>query len=553
MSIEELQIKLKELLRDIKPGGLCKVVKSSELSSVFIEMYKTIPGPLISNEKIYLGLNGLVSVPLAECNNPRRFMSFNVGYSEYCSLPKQGTGACLHCQKKIVAKKDTSISGFNSPKFKETMKEKYGVSNISQTEKQKEYLRSICQFGTEEFKKTTNKTIIDKYGSIDNYKKKTAESVSTYYKNLDHERLQEHASRTKNGRLKASFNTKIKSFKKIEPLFDESCYIGAARSNVYEFKCNECNHQFKVNVYENKEPICPSCRALNYSAKSKQEDEFCSWVMSNITNLICIRSDRTVIKPYELDLYIPELKIAFEFNGVYWHQEKYVGKNKHQYKTLECRKNGVKLITVFSDDWKYKKDIVKRRIMHFLMINIQRTKIYARNCTIKEITPREAGSFIDNYHIQGNTTASIRLGLFFKDELLSVMTFSKSRYRKDAQYELIRMASKVHVPGANSKMFSYFVKTYKPESVISYADLSYGYGDGYLKLGFKFDGITAPNYSYVHVNSDKRENRQKYQKHLIVNETNKHLSASDIMSENGYYKVYGCGSSCYIWRENFNK
>ena len=129
------------------------------------------------------------------------------------------------------------------------------------------------------------------------------------------------------------------------------------------------------------------------------------------------------------------------------------------------------------------------------------------------------------------------------------MTFSKSRYRKDVQYELIRMASKQHVPGANSKMFSYFVKMYNPDSVISYADLAYGYGDGYLKLGFKFDGITEPGYSYVHVNRDTRENRQKYQKHLIVDSSTEKLSASEIMKNKGYYKVYGCGSASYIWRK----
>ncbi len=85
---------------------------------------------------------------------------------------------------------------------------------------------------------------------------------------------------------------------------------------------------------------------------------------------------------------------------------------------------------------------------------------------------------MQQFHLQGKDNSSIRLGLFYNDVLVSVMTFGKLRralgYRQSkwGQFELMRFVSdyNYNVIGGASKLYSHFVKNYNPNTVISYAD-----------------------------------------------------------------------------------
>lgn len=575
--LKKLNPLMVDLLKGVSPGGMSKKVRAHALCAEFQELYKDIPGSAFSNEKIYLCLNSLLDIPKAACGNYRRFININEGYSEYCRLPKQaktGVVDCKYCRKIIDSRKDYSKSGFRSERFKQVLEEKYGVTNISQTEKQKQFLRETCKFNDPGFRKDSLDKMIERFGSEEKLHEYKSEKSKFYRANMTSEQKESHRKATSDGILRSSFVRKIKSFKKIDPLFNSINYIGAQRKNKYDFNCKDCGYTFSVNVYENKEPRCPQCKSKEPAMKSKEENDFSTWVQSILpSSEFSIRGDRTLINPYELDLYLPDKKIAFEYCGVYWHQEKFVGKNKHQEKIRLCNEKGVKLITIFSDDWKYKKEIIKYRIGYLLGVSIkhkesteshsifdfestmnqtihhEKKKIYARQCSIREINSVESNMHLDKWHLQGGTTASVRLGLFYESELLSVMTFGKCRYNKTVQWELIRFASSTNVPGAQSKLFKYFVTKYNPESILSYADLSYGTGESYSMLGFKFQDWTVPDYSYVYKNKDYRENRQKFQKHIISTAETKHLTESQIMETLGYYKVYGTGSARYIWRK----
>ena len=89
--------------------------------------------------------------------------------------------------------------------------------------------------------------------------------------------------------------------------------------------------------------------------------------------------------------------------------------------------------------------------------------------------------FLNNNHIQGNDKSQIYLGLYYNEELISVMTFGSPRiamgnknknYNKNS-YELIRFCNKLNtnVVGGASKLLKYFIKNYKPEHIFSFADL----------------------------------------------------------------------------------
>lgn len=82
------------------------------------------------------------------------------------------------------------------------------------------------------------------------------------------------------------------------------------------------------------------------------------------------RNDRTLIKPYEIDIYIPSKNIGIEYNGLIFHsfgESKYsifnnsdleiLNKNKHLLKTELCEKKGVNLYHIFENEYKSKKDI----------------------------------------------------------------------------------------------------------------------------------------------------------------------------------------------------
>ena len=138
-----------------------------------------------------------------------------------------------------------------------------------------------------------------------------------------------------------------------------------------------------------------------------------------------ILNTRRVIPPVELDVYIPEKKIAIEYNGLYWHSEKFKTKTYHYDKWLACKNQGVQLIQIWEDDWYYKKDIVKSIIL--TKINKFEDKIFARKCVIKIVNYNEKFIFLNNNHLQGNSSSSINIGLYYNNELVSLMTFGKRR------------------------------------------------------------------------------------------------------------------------------
>lgn len=226
--------------------------------------------------------------------------------------------------------------------------------------------------------------------------------------------------------------------------------------------------------------------------------------------------------------------------GVYWHNELHKPSNFHLWKTEECEKQGIQLIHIFEDEWAYKQEIVKSRLKGLLGCN---ERIFARKTYCKEITFAESKKFLDANHIQGNCISKYNYGLFYNDELVSVMTFGKSRYAK-GRMELLRFANKLYtnVIGGASKLFKHFLNDHPEISEIdSYADRRWSIGNLYETLDFKRISVTSPSYFYV-VNG-VRENRMKYQKHKLVKEGyDANKTEHEIMLEREIYRIYDCGN-----------
>ena len=258
---------------------------------------------------------------------------------------------------------------------------------------------------------------------------------------------------------------------------------------------------------------------------------------------------RSIAKPYEVDIYLPDYNLAIEYNGLYWHSEIYKKNDYHINKTELCEKNEIKLLQIFEDEWVYKRDIVKSIIKNKLNINLN--KIYARKCFIKEISNDSYRDFLNNNHIQGYVNTKIKLGLHYEGELVCVAGFDSNRKlmglnKQDGYHELIRFCNKLdfNIIGGFSKLLSHFIKNYEVKNLITYADRRYFDGKGYEKNGFKFIKNTSPNYWYI--NNDKREYRFKYRKDVLVKEGfDSNKSEHQIMLERGIYRIYDCGNKKY--------
>ena len=214
-------------------------------------------------------------------------------------------------------------------------------------------------------------------------------------------------------------------------------------------------------------------------------------------------------------------------------------------KTELCESKGIKLIHVFEDEWIYKQDIVKSRLKNIL--GLTSNKIYARKCIIKNVIYKDVKKFLNENHIQGETKSSINIGLYYNNELISLMTFGKRPMINNFSLELIRFCNKLNtsVIGGANKLLQYFIKTYKPNEIISYADRRWSQGDLYEKLGFEFISNTIPNFSYI-INK-KRINRLKFQKHILIKDGyDGNKTANQIMLDNNIYKIYDSGNKKYI-------
>lgn len=405
----------------------------------------------------------------------------------------------------------------NSDKTKKTKLEKYGSENYNNINKIK-------------------KTCLERYG-VDNVWK----SSSIIEKRIKTVMLNHY-----------DYLINFCKKENIEFLCSQENYKGYHFSQTYKFKCSKCDYIFENTVYNLEHTFCEKCDPNRRNTLENQLFDFIVSILKPGT--IIIRRDRTVLNGKELDFYIPSKKIAIELNGLYWHSEIGGGikKQYHLYKTKSCIFHGIRLIHILETEWLHQSNIVKSILKNIL--GSTDTKVYARECDIKEITIQEKDKFLNSNHLQKTDKSTIKLGLIYKSELVSVMTFRKSsRFDKSVQWELMRYCNKVNtsVIGGASKLFGYFMNLYKPKSIISYSDRRYFDGKIYQLLGFSFVNFTPPSYYYI-VNKYKSIlNRMTFQKHKLKNILpifDESLSEWENMKNNEFDRIWDCGHSKWILR-----
>ena len=315
--------------------------------------------------------------------------------------------------------------------------------------------------------------------------------------------------------------------------------IGSSKSTVsvwlakHGIEANECN---------------------SYDRQSNPSGE-CLEIYEYIKSIYCgeiLLDVRSIIGGLELDIYLPEIKLAIEYNGLYSHIYRpeessfsgIKGPKYHLEKTTRCVDKGIQLLHIFSDSWKSKPEVWKSFIKNKILKS--NTRIFARKCQIKDIDVHTKNTFLNANHIQGCDRSKFKYGLFYADELVAVMTFSSARYSKKCKWELMRFAVKsdYSIIGGFSKLLTHFSRL-NCGSIVSYADRTYSNGDVYRNNGFVLDCTNAPGYYYVKKNTELRLHRSNFRKSRITDPDDTRTEF-EIMTEREYSKVFDCGTFTFI-------
>ena len=329
--------------------------------------------------------------------------------------------------------------------------------------------------------------------------------------------------------------------------------------NKVEIICPEHGSFFQTAFKHIMGQGCPHCNPQF----SKGEKEIVEFIRS-VYDGVVLENVRDVISPKELDIYIPDLKLAFEYNGLYYHSSKFqTSPSDARNKFMDCEKQGIRLITIYEDEWQNKNDLVKSMISRYIG---GFDRIFARKTEVRKIEkPSEYGDFLEENHIQGKGSANFAYGLYYKNELVSVMTFTLPRENmgrdkeKDAgKIELSRFCNKkwTSVVGGASKLLKAFINSKEGkcfDEVYSYSDNRISHGDLYKSIGFRFDKDSSISYFYTDFKERRRKQafRKSRLKEKGIDVEGK--TEVELAEEMGWFKIYDCGKKLWILKTNRNE
>ena len=462
----------------------------SNLYKLYTQVKEAYPN-LINNEIIYrLYHNMLDEQTLCPiCGKPRpfsgRFSKKETEYSRTCCKECDRKYRSLHAQDwvkkvkatnlKLYGNESTAQLDFVIKKKRETSLEKYGVTHHMQLKSQRDKVAAttLANHGIDNMFKSEKNKVLRLEGRNKAY--------YTRFKNYLLTKCKLELDETK-------------GYEWLGHGTDETDYI-------YPATCLVCGAKTMVSPYFCR---CMKCRPF-YGNVSSEELSLLHFIKENYKGLVYTNTTQ-LIKPYEIDIYIPDLNLAFEINGEYHHSERSKDFDYHYAKTQRCLNQGVDLIHIWTQDYLYKQDIIHSMVLNKLKL-IQ-NKIYARNCIIKPLELFEYDMFMQENHLHGKgRKPSIRLGLYHKDELVSVLGLIS---RSNGALEIARFASKLYtnVIGAFGKL----IKPYLNTKLFTYADADWtpDWGKSVYSKIFDYKGETDIQWCYYNINTKYVYPREYY-------------------------------------------
>jgi hypothetical protein len=315
-------------------------------------------------------------------------------------------------------------------------------------------------------------------------------------------------------------------------------YKTRKKSKLY-VKCNVCEKDQYRTLYSIDESLaCFYCQPK----ESKAQLEINDFILS--LGIETILSDRDVLSPKELDIYIPSKNVAIEYNGLFWHSERYLQKEYHSDKTEKCNEKNIQLIHIFEDEWRDKKEIVKSLLRNKL--GVGNNRIYARKCEVKQVSTKDRKIFFNENHIDGDTRSKIAFGLYYDDQLVSCLSLRKPFHKKwKDYYEVSRSATakNITVIGGLSKLSktaSRYAHLSDKKGLLSYVDTHYGNGNGYKKSGYTHHSTTGNMFWWT-------DNVRRYNRFKIRADSKNSLSESEVAKKENMIRIYGCKNLVFLY------
>lgn len=326
------------------------------------------------------------------------------------------------------------------------------------------------------------------------------------------------------------------------------------------FLCAVHNKQIDAhphNVLRGANP-CPRCNHM----KSAGEEQVANY-LATFTQVD--RRNRQLLKPKEVDIYLPENKLAVEYCGMYWHShgdadEEQRDRHKHYEKFKACAAAGVRLITIYESEWQERAHVIRRLLRS--AVGRGRGKVFARKCALRRVEPSQAAAFFEKYHVQGGAGTGTHYGLFWADKLVACMRFTfggteRGLAAKSRVWSLSRYATRVAVVGGASRLLKAFLADYPGQPVKSFSDNRYFSGGVYEKLGFALEDETPPDYK-VWSPKTGLATKAQYQRKWIPRRLEEHgvpdafdpeadpRTEADMTYLMGARRIYDCGKKRWV-------
>lgn len=332
--------------------------------------------------------------------------------------------------------------------------------------------------------------------------------------------------------------------------YSRSCY-SAAKSKM-EIICKEHGRFFQTPDSHARGNGCPKC-----VGKVSKTEQFLADFLSSL-GFEVHQNRRDVIPPQEVDIFLPEQKLAIEFNGSFWHSTKKKDREYHLNKTLAAEAAGIRLIHVFDYVHARNPELVMRMLAKAAGVGSQ--AIGARKCEVLEIPSKVSRDFCKQHHLMGGASASVHVGLHFEGRLVAVASFTKrSTGGSGLCHELIRycVPPEIVIPGGLQRILKFVQGKYEWPEITSYVDRTWFDGDSYEKSGWQKISESAPAYWYVDRYSLKAYHRRQFMKSNLPHQVGKYipffdpdLSESEHMWMSRLFRVFDCGHKKYLYTAN---
>lgn len=475
-------------------------------------------------------------------------------------------------------------------RYKEKIKKNYGVENVFQLKEVKDKIKetNLEKYGvesytqTEEYINKTKEINLEKYGvewavqNIDIQNKKYNTVWDRYgtktYSQTDECKEKVKATNTEKLGVAYSFQSEEVKNKIKETLInrygvDNVSRIGKSEAIINIVNDKDLFENFIMNIPKNKRTLKYIVRKLReydrpqigkkivdygllddiarlYSTSSYELE--LQEILDN-NNIEYVKNARDVIEHMELDIYIPRFRVAIEFNGTYYHSEKFKNKDYHFTKSKLCEDKNIRLIHIFEYQW------LNHILRNILVSNILTAcqiskKIYARKCKLRELSKDDVELFSIENSIFGHRNASLYIGLFYEGELVQLHSWGHAFFSKNKNYdyECIRSITKtgVTVVGGMSKLFKYFLDKYKPRKLLYYVDYNIHNGHSLENIGFKF--IKYTKYGVVNISRNKKT-AIKYGGWTFNRNPSRHMEIKKDIADNNILQLFNSGNKVYEW------